>query len=249
VISELGCAKTKTDSAKRSTSKGREFFHVFLCTRRRGVLAGFTAMGQSWQNMAWTGNKTTFSQSVFVVLQPSSEIPDWIMNHPVYLSVRTGKVSVWSSSISWFLRYLVNHFSRIYNAKWNVMSRRKEKCCRKCRPLQCARAKYFLRGLKKIAKNLSKLCPFLTGSEPLASRRWIRNTNHVKAVFNGFIRVPKDYSSQIITDSAPQFYLIMSRYKPQVLARAIGFILIFQKEPFWCVQLKYEYYIKKLLII
>jgi hypothetical protein len=29
----------------------------FLCTRRHGVRAGFTARGRSWRNMAWTGNK------------------------------------------------------------------------------------------------------------------------------------------------------------------------------------------------
>ena len=28
-----------------------------MCARRRGVLAGFTAGGQSWRNMVWTGNK------------------------------------------------------------------------------------------------------------------------------------------------------------------------------------------------
>jgi hypothetical protein len=44
--SELGCVTTKTDTAERSISIGREPLQVFLCTRRRGVLAGFTARGQ-----------------------------------------------------------------------------------------------------------------------------------------------------------------------------------------------------------
>jgi hypothetical protein len=31
-----------------------------VCTRHHGVLAGFTAKGLSWRNMAWTGNKKMF---------------------------------------------------------------------------------------------------------------------------------------------------------------------------------------------
>jgi hypothetical protein len=46
-ISKLGCATTKTDTAERSISIGRESLQVFLCTRRHGVLADFTARGQS----------------------------------------------------------------------------------------------------------------------------------------------------------------------------------------------------------
>ena len=110
---------------------------------------------------------------------------------------------------SWFLRYVAKLFGCIYNAKWYVMLIGKEKYCWKYRPLQCTRAKYFLKGLKKMVKNLSQLSPFLTGSEKLASRKWIRNSNYVKALFKNFVRVPKDYTSQINTDCAPHIYLIM----------------------------------------
>ena len=58
--SELGCAPTKTDIAERSISIGRESLQVFLCTRRHGVRADFTARGQSWLKMVWTGNKKAF---------------------------------------------------------------------------------------------------------------------------------------------------------------------------------------------
>jgi hypothetical protein len=44
-ISDLDCATTKTDTAERSISIDRESFQVLFCTRRRGVLAGFTARG------------------------------------------------------------------------------------------------------------------------------------------------------------------------------------------------------------
>jgi hypothetical protein len=43
-ISELDCATTKTDTAERSISIDRKSLQVFF-TRRRGVLAGFTARG------------------------------------------------------------------------------------------------------------------------------------------------------------------------------------------------------------
>jgi hypothetical protein len=59
--SELGCATTKADTAERRISEVENlstFF--FLCTRRRGVLAGFTARVQPWRNMAWIGNKKAF---------------------------------------------------------------------------------------------------------------------------------------------------------------------------------------------
>ena len=46
--------------SRKSISIVREWLQDFLCTRRRGVLAGFTARGQSWRNMAWTGNKKAF---------------------------------------------------------------------------------------------------------------------------------------------------------------------------------------------
>ena len=45
--SEPGCPTTKTDTAERSISIGRESLQGFFYTRRRGVLAGFTARGQS----------------------------------------------------------------------------------------------------------------------------------------------------------------------------------------------------------
>jgi hypothetical protein len=38
----------------------REYLQVFLCTRRRVVLPGFIARGQSWRNMEWTGRKEAF---------------------------------------------------------------------------------------------------------------------------------------------------------------------------------------------
>jgi len=44
-ISELDCATTKTDTADRSVSIGRESLQVFFCTRGLGVLAGSTARG------------------------------------------------------------------------------------------------------------------------------------------------------------------------------------------------------------
>jgi hypothetical protein len=45
---------------KGSISIGGESLKFFLCSRRRGVLAGFTTRWQSWWNMAWTGNKKVF---------------------------------------------------------------------------------------------------------------------------------------------------------------------------------------------
>ena len=44
-ISELDCATTKTDTAERSISIGRESLQVFFCTRGLGVLPGSTARG------------------------------------------------------------------------------------------------------------------------------------------------------------------------------------------------------------
>ena len=45
-ISELDCATTKTDTAERSISIGREFLQVFFVrTRGLGVLPGSTARG------------------------------------------------------------------------------------------------------------------------------------------------------------------------------------------------------------
>ena len=44
-ISELDCATTKTDTAERSISIGRESLKVFFCTRGLGVFAGSTARG------------------------------------------------------------------------------------------------------------------------------------------------------------------------------------------------------------
>jgi len=42
---ELDCATTKTDTAERSISIGRESLTVFFCTRGLGVFAGSTARG------------------------------------------------------------------------------------------------------------------------------------------------------------------------------------------------------------
>ena len=44
-ISELHCATTKTDTAERSISIGRESLKVFFCTRGLGILPGSTARG------------------------------------------------------------------------------------------------------------------------------------------------------------------------------------------------------------
>ena len=44
-ISELDCATTKTDTAERSVSIGRESLQVFFYTRGLGVLPGSTARG------------------------------------------------------------------------------------------------------------------------------------------------------------------------------------------------------------
>jgi len=43
--SELDCATTKTYTAERSISIGRETLKVFFCTRGLGVLVGSTARG------------------------------------------------------------------------------------------------------------------------------------------------------------------------------------------------------------
>ena len=44
-ISELDCATTKTDTAERRISIGRESLQVFFCTRGLGVLPGSNATG------------------------------------------------------------------------------------------------------------------------------------------------------------------------------------------------------------
>ena len=44
-ISELDCATTKTDTAERSISIGKESLQVFFCTRGLGILPGSTARG------------------------------------------------------------------------------------------------------------------------------------------------------------------------------------------------------------
>ena len=44
-ISEIDCATTKTDTAERSISIGRETVQAFFCTRSLGVLPGSTARG------------------------------------------------------------------------------------------------------------------------------------------------------------------------------------------------------------
>jgi hypothetical protein len=47
-------------TSKGNISIGREYLHVYLCTRCCGILAGFTTRGQSWWKMARTGNKKAF---------------------------------------------------------------------------------------------------------------------------------------------------------------------------------------------
>jgi hypothetical protein len=54
--SKLGCTTTKTDTAERSISIGRESLQDILCTRCCGILAGFTARGSHDE----TGNKKAF---------------------------------------------------------------------------------------------------------------------------------------------------------------------------------------------
>ena len=52
-ISELDCATTKTDTAERSISIGRESLQVFIFTRGLGVLPGSTARGsreEKWRS-------------------------------------------------------------------------------------------------------------------------------------------------------------------------------------------------------
>ena len=44
-ISELDCATTKTDTAERNISIGRESLQVFFCARGLSVLPGSTARG------------------------------------------------------------------------------------------------------------------------------------------------------------------------------------------------------------
>ena len=52
-ISELDCATTKTDTAERNISIGRQSLQVFFCTRGLGVLTGSTARGsreEKWRS-------------------------------------------------------------------------------------------------------------------------------------------------------------------------------------------------------
>ena len=52
-ISELDCATTKTDTAERSISIGRESLQVFFCTRGLAVLPGSTERGsreEKWRS-------------------------------------------------------------------------------------------------------------------------------------------------------------------------------------------------------
>jgi hypothetical protein len=62
---------------KGSISIGRESLQVFLCTRRLGILAGFTARGQSWWNMAWTGNKKAFCVLEFTKTESIVTVQWW----------------------------------------------------------------------------------------------------------------------------------------------------------------------------
>ena len=51
--SELDCVTTKTDTAERSISIGRESLQVFFCTRDLGVLPGSPARGsrdEKWRS-------------------------------------------------------------------------------------------------------------------------------------------------------------------------------------------------------
>jgi hypothetical protein len=56
-ISELDCATTKTDTAERSISIDRESLRVFYVLGAVAYLHVSPLGGQSWRNMAWTGNK------------------------------------------------------------------------------------------------------------------------------------------------------------------------------------------------
>jgi hypothetical protein len=59
--SEIECATTKTDTAVSSISAGWKFLYICIFySRRRGVLAGFTARGQLWRNMAPTRNMNAY---------------------------------------------------------------------------------------------------------------------------------------------------------------------------------------------
>ena len=49
-VSEIDCATTKTDTAERSISIGRESLQVFFCTRGLGVLPGSTARSSREEN-------------------------------------------------------------------------------------------------------------------------------------------------------------------------------------------------------
>jgi hypothetical protein len=81
--SELCCTTTKTETAERSISIGREPLQVFLCTRHSGVLAGFTARRQSWRNMAWTKNEEAFWVFEFAKHWHLSRDQTWTYRAPV----------------------------------------------------------------------------------------------------------------------------------------------------------------------
>jgi hypothetical protein len=59
-ISKLGSTATKTDTAEKSLSLGREFREVCLGNRHHSILAGFTTRWQLWQNVVRTGDKKAF---------------------------------------------------------------------------------------------------------------------------------------------------------------------------------------------
>jgi hypothetical protein len=74
---------TKTDTAEWNILIGTESVQVCLGNRRHGVLADFTARGQSWRNMAWTGDKKSFCVLEFAKTESIVPVQLWfrIMYH------------------------------------------------------------------------------------------------------------------------------------------------------------------------
>jgi hypothetical protein len=78
---------TKTYTVESSISIGTVSLHVFLCTRRRGVLAGFTARGQLWQTMGWIGNKKALCLEIcqnWISCDGVTNVSDHVPNRTTY---------------------------------------------------------------------------------------------------------------------------------------------------------------------
>jgi hypothetical protein len=72
---------------KGSISIGREPLKFFLCTRHRGILTGFTARGQSWWNIGWTGNKKALCLGIcqhWVNCDSATEVSDHVPHRTTY---------------------------------------------------------------------------------------------------------------------------------------------------------------------